>query len=52
MDRDSILMLPTQTDAAGRESDAPHPRPAGRVCVGPRGQLSEEHYSSKPSGVH
>ena len=27
MDRDSILRLPTQTDAAGRESDAPHPGP-------------------------
>ena len=51
MDRDSILRLPTQTDAAGRESDAPHPEPADYVDVGPQGQLSEEHCSSKPSGV-
>ena len=27
MDLDSILRLPTQTDAAGRESDAPHRMP-------------------------
>ena len=44
MDRDSILRLPhSKPMAGGRESHAPHLRPAGRVCVGPRGQLEEEH---------
>jgi len=44
MDLDSILRLPTQTDAAGRESDAPHPRPRDAyVCVREGSFLNTTH---------